>query len=181
MRHALDIDTLSFLHGGRWKTRALPCFGPRQKELTMAKRRDLEFTSLDEVMPEVERLLAGHVTVGAWSLGQICHHLATAIRLTLDAPIRQRETTRDQDVARRLFFRSGKFPDGMQAPIAALVPPADRDAHTEADGLRAELQRFLKADGRLPAHPRLGPMTKDEWTQFHCMHCAHHLGFAVPR
>jgi hypothetical protein len=24
-------------------------------------------------------------------------------------------------------------------------------------------------------------MTKDEWTRFHCMHCAHHLGFAVPR
>jgi hypothetical protein len=158
----------------------------------MAERRYLEFTSLDDVMPEVERLLAGHVTVGAWSLGQICHHLATAIRLTLDAPIRQRETTldapirqretaREQDVARRLFFRSVRFPDGMRAPLAALVPPPDRDSHTEADVLRAEIHRFVEADWQLPAHPRLGPMTKDEWTRFHCMHCAHHLGFATPR
>ena len=80
-------------------------------------RRTLEFASLTDVMPEVERLLAGHVTVGAWSLGQICHHLATAIRLTVDAPIRRREATREQDVARRLFFRSGEFPEGMEAPI----------------------------------------------------------------
>ena len=64
----------------------------------MAERRYLEFTSLDDVMPDVERLLAGHVTVGGWSLGQIFHHVATAIRLTLDAPIRQRETAREQDV-----------------------------------------------------------------------------------
>jgi hypothetical protein len=71
-------------------------------------------------------------------------------------------------------------PDGLEAPIPALVPPPDRDARTEADALRAEIHRFLEADGPLPAHPRLGPMTREEWTRFHCMHCAHHLGFAVP-
>jgi Protein of unknown function (DUF1569) len=147
----------------------------------MAERRTLEFTSLTDVMPEVERLLAGHITVGAWSLGQICHHLATAIRLTVDAPIRRREATREQDVARRLFFRSDEFPEGMEAPIPALVPPPDRDAPTEADALRVEIHRFLAADGPLPAHPRLGPMTKDEWVRFHCMHCSHHLGFALPK
>jgi hypothetical protein len=146
----------------------------------MAERRILEFTSLDDVMPEVERLLAGHVTVGTWSLGQICHHLATGIRLTLNAPKRQRETTPEQDVARHEFFREGKFPDGMPAPIAALVPPPDRDTHTEAEALRAAIRRFVETDRALPAHPRLGPMTREDWTRFHCMHCAHHLGFAVP-
>ena len=181
MRQTLGIGSLCFLLGGSWLAPALPCIGPRRKGVPMAERRYLEFTSLDDVMPEVERLLAGHVTVGAWSLGQICHHLATAIRLTLDAPIGQRETAREQDVARRLFFRSVRFPDGMQAPLAALMPPPDRDAHTEVDVLRAEIHRFMEADGQLPAHPRLGPMTKEEWTRFHCMHCAHHLGFAVPR
>jgi hypothetical protein len=147
----------------------------------MAERRSLEFTSLDGVMAEVERLLAGHYTVGEWSLGQICHHLATATRLTLDAPIRQRQTTPEQDAARRELFQSGKFPDGMKAPIAALVPPPDCDARAEADALRVEIQRFLDTDRPLPAHPRLGPLTKDEWARFHCMHCAHHLGYAVPR
>ncbi len=40
-------------------------------------RRPLRFHSFDEIMPDVERLLAGHRTVGHWSLGQICHHLAS--------------------------------------------------------------------------------------------------------
>ncbi|MFI5459648.1 MAG: DUF1569 domain-containing protein [Isosphaerales bacterium] len=47
----------------------------------MAGRRELSFASLDEVMPDVERLLAGHATVGQWSLGQICNHLATGFNL----------------------------------------------------------------------------------------------------
>ena len=43
-------------------------------------RRPLVFVRLDEVMPDVERLLAGHVTVGRWTLGQICNHLELALR-----------------------------------------------------------------------------------------------------
>ena len=33
-------------------------------------RRELSFNSLDEVMPDVERLLEGHSTVGHWSLAR---------------------------------------------------------------------------------------------------------------
>jgi len=43
-------------------------------------RRTLRYESLDEVMPDVERLLEGHTTVGTWSLAQICRHLATVMR-----------------------------------------------------------------------------------------------------
>ncbi len=146
----------------------------------MAGRRDLEFASLDDVMPDVERLLAGHATVGKWSLAQICHHLATGIRLTLDAPLRPFEETRDTEIARRRFFHPGRFPEGMEAPIPALIPPPDLDAGAEAEALREVIGRFASTNGPFPAHPRLGPMTKDEWARFHCLHCAHHLGFAVP-
>ena len=146
----------------------------------MVARRRLEFASLEEVMPEVERLLAGHTTVGGWTLAQICNHLATGIRLTLDAPIRPTEPTREQDVARRRFFSRSQFPEGMVVPIPVLVPQADLDAHTEAGSLRDAVARFTACAGPFPAHPRLGPLTREEWTQFHCMHCAHHLGFAVP-
>ena len=50
----------------------------------MATRRSLEFASLDHVMPEVDRLLAGHTTTGNWSLGQICNHLNDSFRFSLD-------------------------------------------------------------------------------------------------
>src|SRR4051794_14935085 len=52
----------------------------RRKGMFMAERRDLSFTSLEDVMAEVDRLLAGHETVGRWSLGQICNHLGTSFR-----------------------------------------------------------------------------------------------------
>jgi hypothetical protein len=146
----------------------------------MAERRDLTFTSLDDVMPDVERLLAGHKTVGRWTLGQICNHLATAIGLTLDVPARATEPTREKDIARRQFFRHGRFPEGMEAPIPILVPQSELDANTEAELLRKVIIRFTLFTGPFPAHPRLGALTREEWIRFHCMHCAHHLGFVRP-
>ena len=47
-------------------------------------RRPLTFTSLEQVMPDVDRLLEGHKTVGAWTLGQICGHLTGAFTSTVD-------------------------------------------------------------------------------------------------
>ena len=146
----------------------------------MAGRRDLTFAGLEDVMPEVERLLAGHTTVGRWSLGQICDHLAAALRLTLEAPPSSAEPTREERVARRLFFRSGRFPDGMETPVPVLQPQPGLDAATESEALREAIDRFNASTGPFPAHPVLGPLTREEWTRFHSLHCAHHLGFAVP-
>ena len=50
----------------------------------MDGRRTLAFSSLDEVMPEVDRLLLGHKTIGNWSLAQICNHLSGAIVSSID-------------------------------------------------------------------------------------------------
>ena len=146
----------------------------------MVGRRPLSFTSLDEVMPEVDRLLVSHTTVGRWTLGQILNHLATALRLTLDVPVRPTEPTREQAIARRRFFRKGRFPEGMEAPIPVLIPPPDVDTCTQAEALREAIDRFRSRADPFPAHPRLGPLTRTEWTRFHCMHCAHHLGFTWP-
>lgn len=65
----------------------------------------------------------------------------------------------------------------MEASIARLVPGPDLDASAETESLRREIARFTAHDGPLPAHPRLGPMTREEWIRFHFMHRAHHLGF----
>ena len=146
----------------------------------MTRRSDLTFACLDDVMTDVERLMARHVTVGQWSLGQILNHLTTAIRLTLEGHRRSTEPTREQEVTRRYFFRSSKFPEGMEIPLPILNPQLDRDINIEAIALRETIARFVSFDGELPAHPRLGPLTKEQWSRFHCMHCAHHLSFAVP-
>jgi Protein of unknown function (DUF1569) len=147
----------------------------------MAERRELTFASLDDVMPEVERLLAGHVTVGRWTLGQILNHLSTAILLTAMAPASSSGPTREEDVFRRRFFHRGRFADGLEVPLPEMLPQPGLDPRAEADALRRAIARYASRTGPSPAHPRLGPMTVDEWTRFHRIHCAHHLGFAVPR
>ena len=146
----------------------------------MDGRRDLAFESLDEVMPEAERLLAGHSMLGAWSLGQVLRHLSEAVRLSTEGPAGPAGPTREQDVFRRRLLRSGRFPDKAEIPVASMVPPDGLDAHAEAERLRTAIARLVSTDGPFPHHPKLGPLQKDEWLRFHCIHCAHHLRFAVP-
>lgn len=145
----------------------------------MADRRALTFDRLDDVMPEVDRLLAGYEAVGAWSLGQICRHLAVGFELLMDGGPAA-TPARALDAVRVRFLRRDRFPDGVAVPLAALVPPPGLDDRAEAESLRAALARFATHPGPLAPHPYLGPLTRDEWVRFHCLHAAHHLGFAVP-
>ena len=149
----------------------------------MARRRDLAFASLDEVMPDVERLLAGHVTVGRWSLGQICNHLATNIRFTMDgfpdkAPWLVQRTV--GVMVRGLMLGTGRIASGVRVPEAYLPKPGLEDA-AEAAALRASIERFSTFTGMFAGHPLLGRMRRDQWERFHRIHCAHHLSFALPR
>jgi hypothetical protein len=148
----------------------------------MPERRTLTFDGLDDVMAEVDRLLAGHETVGRWTLGQILYHLATAVRLSLEAS-EDATAVVEPDRARtlrRLLFRAGRFPDGADPPLTILLPPDSCDSDVQAEALRDAIARFLRADEPFASHPVLGAMSKAEWTRFHAMHGAHHLGFAIP-
>ncbi|HWE36874.1 MAG TPA: DUF1569 domain-containing protein [Isosphaeraceae bacterium] len=151
----------------------------------MDRRRRLAFASLDDVMPEVERLLAGHVTVGNWSLGQICNHLATAFHLVVDVAPRDVAPGRREVLvawlARRWFFAVDRFPTGVKVPSPRLIPRPGADARREAEALREAIARFVSAPGPFPTHPILGPLTRAQWVELHRRHCAHHLGFALPR
>jgi hypothetical protein len=151
----------------------------------MAGRRALNFDRLDQIMPEVDRLLAGHTRAGSWSLGQILHHLATAIRLTARADrasdaVPGLPPDRAQEVARKRFFAAGRLPEGVEVPHPSLVPPVEADERTEAGTLGRALRRLAARDGPFPPHPLLGPLTRGEWEAFHRIHCAHHLSFVVP-
>lgn len=153
----------------------------------MPDRRPLSFARLDDVPVEVDRLLKGHRTVGRWTLAQICAHLAASIRLTskeeaLSTPEPPSPAVeRAQRIARKRFFRSGRFPEGAEIPTEAIAPgPPDADPTLAAEALREAVARFLETAGPFPSHPYLGPLDRDEWLNFHRIHCAHHLGFALP-
>jgi hypothetical protein len=146
----------------------------------MPERRHLAFDRIEDIMPDVDRLIAGHATVGRWTLGAICDHLARTINLALDSPSADALATREQVVKRRLFFRAPAFPEGQTPPLSAQIPTPDADPIAASESLRAALARLAAHDGPFPAHPFLGPLTRGEWLLFHARHAAHHLSFAVP-
>jgi hypothetical protein len=104
--------------------------------------------------------MAGHETVGQWSLGQICNHLATAVRLTVEVP-----PTPSHRPSRRQFAvgSSGQAGSRMASrPPHPLFAAGDRPrARTEADALCEALRRFAMSDRPFVNHPVLGALTKD--------------------
>src|SRR5947209_6592678 len=49
------------------------------------ERRDLRFRSYDDVLADAGAvLLSGYGRAGNWSLGQVCHHLAAVMEMSLD-------------------------------------------------------------------------------------------------
>src|SRR3954453_19718798 len=110
----------------------------------MPGRRALTFASLDRVMPEVDRLLEGHTTVGNWSLGQVCNHLAGAFVASVEgfpgrAPWLVRKTL--GRLKGRQIRGTGTMPAGVQLPERFLPRPG-LDARAEAEALRAALRLY---------------------------------------
>jgi hypothetical protein len=149
----------------------------------MRARRELSFDRLDQVMPEVERLLEGHVATGRWDLAQICQHLAKALRSVIDPDDLELPPWILRVLIGPLIFRrvlkTGRMVNGVRAP-KAMVPDSGLDARAEAEALREAIRYF---EERLPEsmdHPFFGRATAAEIRRLHCIHCAHHLSFVHP-
>src|SRR3954471_3498166 len=111
-------------------------------------RRTLRYASLDEVMPDDERLLEGHATVGTWSLAQICRHLATVLRRVVDLPA---STPHDPSKwlgaeKKREVLEAGLLPEQLPAP-PEILPGEDLDERAEAEGLRQALEYYRASPG----------------------------------
>jgi hypothetical protein len=145
-------------------------------------RRKLSFATLDEVIPEVDRLLQGHRTLGKWSLGQICNHLAASMVMAVEGPPARAPWVIRKTVGPFLVTRvlkTGRFPDGIKLP-RKFDPKPGVDARAEAEALRAATRLFAMHTGPLADHPLAGSLPRASWERFLCIHCAHHLGFVVP-
>ncbi len=149
---------------------------------TNPARRALSFSSLEEVMPEVDRLLGGYKAVGNWSLGQMCNHLTQSIAGSVEgypgqAPWLLRKTLGPLIV--RGILKTGKMREGVQVP-EAFRPKPGLDDRAEAEALRAAVRIFAGHHGPLVEHPLGVKLSRADWERLHCVHCAHHLSFAIP-
>jgi hypothetical protein len=146
-------------------------------------RRILDYTSLQDVLADAERLSSGKVKpLGNWSPGQIYRHLAKAYNGSIDGF----EGTFPWYIRLMagLFKRkliSGAMPPGVKLPdefAKGVMPEATSTEDGLAD-LRAAIAR-LEQEPRRAASPVFGNLTKEEWDQIHLNHAKLHMSFLVP-
>ena len=144
-------------------------------------RRTLRYPGLDEIMPDVDRLLEGHTTVGNWSLRADLpppgdRHAPGGRPARVDAPRRLpvgRRGAEDGSSSSRAWSPRG-------SRHRRLLPAEALDEREEAEGLRQAIAHYKASPGPVVPHVLFGPLTREEWDRFHCIHAAHHLSFAVP-
>ncbi len=135
----------------------------------MPERRTLEFVRLDDVMPEVDRLLAGYTSAGNWSLGQICKHLSSTIRSSVEgfgvkAPWIFRATL--GPVVKKKILGDGRMAEGIKVP-GKLLPTTGLDDRAEAEALRASIAYYMAHPEARAPHPFFGRMTGAEYDRLH--------------
>jgi hypothetical protein len=140
-------------------------------------RRELRFRSFEDVHADLDSLSHGPLeTTGNWSYFQMLTHLTKAVEGSMKGLKREMPWWKRHIVGPllyRLFAARGYIPKGIKGP------PADRIEGNEAEALaqfRKALETFEKFDGPFSDHPILGPLNKKQWTVFHAMHFANHVG-----
>jgi Protein of unknown function (DUF1569) len=150
----------------------------------VAERRNLTFDAYDQVIADVDNLVRnGYDKAGQWDLGQTCDHLAFFMEGSLSGP-----NFKTPWVLRVLFGRlvlrriltSGRMKAGVPTPQKPLPAPG-RDERAAVAKLEQTIGRLKTHTGELHASPFFGYLTPEQWQRLHLTHCAHHLGFLIPR
>jgi uncharacterized protein DUF1569 len=148
------------------------------------RQRPLHFTDFAQVQAEVVQLhRGGYERLGKWDLGQICDHLSYFILGSLDG-----YSFRVPWLFKALFGRLALRRILAQQRMKAGVPTPQKPLPAPGGDEQAAVQRLKQVLGRLDAHqgelhpsPFFGYLTPHEWRTLHLIHCAHHLGFLVPK
>jgi hypothetical protein len=147
----------------------------------MSERRTLSFSSIDEIVADIEQLRArGSVRCGNWSLAQICWHLNMAMRSAMRPGPHAADTPQQLAMRPRLesILASGKLPFAVQAPEQAVPPAECTDA--AINEFLATLRAIKTFPGPFAPHRLFGSITGDELRRFNLIHCAHHLSHLIP-
>ena len=148
-----------------------------------ALRRTVRYSTLSEVIHDAEQLIGNHHTVGNWSFGQICQHLARSMTASIDgfgfqAPWFARWIIAPL-IKNSLLIKPMKPGFKLPAKGQALLPDNDVSAAAGLQQLRAAIDRLAHETPTAP-HPFLGKMASEEVGQLHLRHCELHMSFIVP-
>lgn len=147
-------------------------------------RRELHFTSFDEVLADIEQLASSNVeSLGNWSLGQCFGHLAAGLNMAIDGPQHKASwfIRLIGPLLKRHILRN--MSAGFRLPPAAereLVPDTTLTKESGLQRFRDALARYRRVPERKP-HSVFGRLSSEEWDRLHLRHAELHLSFHRPR
>jgi hypothetical protein len=148
-------------------------------------RRDLTFNTLDDIVKDVEILVASPATrtIGNWSLVKLITHLSRTDNNSIDgfetkAPLMIRLV---MPLFKGRFLKARKMNPGIRLPKAAEAAafPESTSSQEALNDLRDAVER-TRTEIMTAIHPAFGKMTHDEWNTLHLRHSEMHLSFALP-
>ena len=153
------------------------------------ERRKLTFASLDEVVADAEKLLAGaYDRAGNWDLAQVAGHLANWLSYPVEGfprvplllrPVAWLVRTTAGNRMRDNILANGFTPGTRTVPET--VPPAGGDPAEAVAKLKRAAEQLKAHAGPIVPSPLFGPMDKDTAVRLQLRHCEHHLSFLVPK
>ena len=154
------------------------------------ENRSLSFSDLRQVMPEVYRLRDhGYTQTGSWDLVQTCDHLADWMSFPIDGfpkapwfigwmfPLLRLTVGKS---ALKKILATGEMGRGTPT-MPETVYKAGGNPEKAIERLAKSLERLSGAKSPIHPSPIFGVMTKEQLVRLQLIHCAHHLGFLIPK
>ncbi len=157
---------------------------------TEAAKRDLSFTTIDEMVRDIDILLSrGYDKKGDWNLAQACCHVSDWMRFPMDGfprpplPMRWLLWVMKHTVApgmRRKILNEG-FKTGMMTDPTTVPAPDFMTDEEAARLLRETALRLANFEGALHESPLFGAMDRELALKAGLLHAAHHLALLHPK
>jgi hypothetical protein len=155
------------------------------KTSRVTDRRELRFSSAQEILDDVEYLDSGDPprTTGNWTGGQIVEHVTRLIDCSIDGfpvakgPLLMRVVGR---LTRRRVIVNPLQPGLIFSRKFDFLAPGQSITWEEAVEHMRETMMRLSAERMSALHPLLGRLTHEQWEQFHCRHAEMHFSFMHP-
>ena len=157
------------------------------------RREDLRFRTLDELKQDLARIEQAESigvlrATGNWTPGEVCDHLATFWKYSLDGVPPEMKPPLILKLAAKALFKkkaaAGEPPTaGLKFPkkIAPMLEPTAGVAFDEGLArLRACIERTEAGAPFTDKSPMFGEFTHQEWINLNLGHCALHLSFLRP-
>jgi hypothetical protein len=149
-------------------------------------RRTLHFTTIGELLDEIDRVVeadtAGRVrTLGTWTPGQILGHVAAWIEYGYDGYPMKRVPWLIRLLLRRQLKKYMKqgMPSGVRIPRVSEGTYGTEDMPTEqaAERLRLALGRLQRQEPAKFDSPAFGKLSEEDRVRLNIMHAELHLSF----